>query len=34
MLEMFEDLHKNELDLYRLNFALVTIIPKDKDARQ
>jgi hypothetical protein len=30
---MFEDFHKGELDLYRLNFALLTVIPKVKDAR-
>jgi hypothetical protein len=33
LVEMFEDFHKGELDLYRLNFALITIIPKEKDAR-
>jgi hypothetical protein len=32
-LEMFEDYYKGELDLYRLNFALITVIPKEKDAR-
>jgi hypothetical protein len=30
---MFEDLHTGRLDLYRLNFALVTLIPKEQDAR-
>jgi hypothetical protein len=25
--------HWGELDLYRLNFALITVIPKEKDAR-
>jgi hypothetical protein len=33
ILEMFDDLYKGELDLYRLNFALITVIPKEKDAR-
>jgi hypothetical protein len=33
ILEMFEDFHRGKLDLYRLNFALITIIPKEKDAR-
>jgi hypothetical protein len=33
LIEMFDDFHKGRLDLYRLNFALVTIIPKEKDAR-
>jgi hypothetical protein len=30
---MFEDFHKGELDLYGPNFALITMIPKEKDAR-
>jgi hypothetical protein len=30
---MFIDFHEGKLDLYRLNFALITIIPKEKDAR-
>jgi hypothetical protein len=33
LMEMFRDLHKGELDLYRLNFALITVIPMEKDAR-
>jgi hypothetical protein len=33
LLAMFEDFHKDKLVLYRLNFALITIIPKKKDAR-
>jgi hypothetical protein len=32
-IEMFDDFHKGKLDLYRLNFTLITIIPKEKDAR-
>ena len=31
-LALFEDLYRGELDLYRLNFALVTLIPKVEDA--
>jgi hypothetical protein len=30
---MFKDLHAGRLDLYRLNFALVTLILKEQDAR-
>jgi hypothetical protein len=30
---MFEDFYKGELNLYRLNFALITVIPKEKDSR-
>jgi hypothetical protein len=30
ILEMFEDFHKDKLDIYRLNFSLVTIIPRRK----
>jgi hypothetical protein len=33
ILEVFEDFHKGELDIYRLNFALITIIPKENEAR-
>jgi hypothetical protein len=33
LLEMFDDFHNGRLDLYRPNFALVTIIHKEKDAR-
>jgi hypothetical protein len=33
LLAMFKDLSSGNLDLYRLNFALITIIPKEKDAR-
>jgi hypothetical protein len=32
-MELFEDFHKGRLDIYRLNFALITIIPKEQDAR-
>jgi hypothetical protein len=33
LMDMLDDFHKGKLDLYRLNFALITIIPKEKDAR-
>jgi hypothetical protein len=33
LLEMFEEFHRDKLDLYWLNFALITIIPKEHDAR-
>jgi hypothetical protein len=33
LLAMFKDFSSGNLDLYRLNFALITIIPKEKDAR-
>jgi hypothetical protein len=33
LIEMFEDFYKGELDIYRLNFALITIIPKENEAR-
>lgn len=29
---MFDDFHKGELDLYRLNFVVLTRIPKEKEA--
>jgi hypothetical protein len=30
---MLEDFHSGKLDLYRLNFALIMVIPKEKGAR-
>jgi hypothetical protein len=30
---MFQEFHRGELDLYRLNFVLITVIPKERDAR-
>jgi hypothetical protein len=30
---LFGDFHKEDLDMYTLNFALITIFPKEKDAR-
>lgn len=32
ILAMFEDFYKGDLDVYRLNFALVTLVPKVSDA--
>jgi hypothetical protein len=33
LLRMFSDWHKGELDLFRLNFSLLTLIPKEPDAK-
>lgn len=33
LLAMFRDLQPGSLDLYRLNFAMITLIPKEADAR-
>jgi hypothetical protein len=33
LLDMFRDFQKGELDIYRLNFALIIVIPKEKDDR-
>jgi hypothetical protein len=33
LMAMLEEFRRGQLDLYRLNFALITIIPKEKDAR-
>lgn len=33
MISLFDDLHKGNLDLFRLNFARITLIPKVADAR-
>lgn len=32
-MDLFSDFYHDKLDLYRLNFALITIIQKEKDAR-
>jgi hypothetical protein len=32
IIAMFDDLYKGELDIYRLNFGLVTLVPKVNDA--
>jgi hypothetical protein len=32
ILAMFNDFSKGELDIYRLNFAMLTLIPKEADA--
>jgi hypothetical protein len=34
MIDMFENFYSGKLDLYRLNFALITVIPKEKDTRK
>jgi hypothetical protein len=33
LVEMFENCHRGRLDLDRLNFALIIVIPKEKDVR-
>ncbi|CAD6339566.1 unnamed protein product [Miscanthus lutarioriparius] len=33
MLAMFNDFHQGRLDLHRLNFAMITLIPKEEGAR-
>jgi hypothetical protein len=33
ILDMFKDWHLGNLDLFRLNFSLLTLIPKEPDAR-
>jgi hypothetical protein len=33
LLSMFNDFHQGKLDLHRLNFALITLIPKEEGAR-
>jgi hypothetical protein len=33
LMEMFDDFHRGRLDIYRWNFALITVIPKEQDAR-
>ena len=29
---LFKDFYEGELDIYRLNFAMITLVPKEKDA--
>lgn len=31
-MNMFQDFYKGELDIYRLNFEMLTLIPKEADA--
>lgn len=33
MVKLFDDFHKGVLDLYRLNFAMLTLIPKVEEAK-
>ena len=32
LMNLFRDFEKNEADLYRINFAMLTLIPKEVDA--
>jgi hypothetical protein len=34
LLELFEDWFNGRLDIYRLNFAMITLIPKEDDAKE
>ncbi|CAN6218645.1 unnamed protein product [Urochloa humidicola] len=34
LMSMFDEFHKNELDLRRLNYGTITLIPKNKDANK
>jgi hypothetical protein len=33
LIAMFNELYNDKLDLYRLNFAMITLIPKENEAR-
>lgn len=33
LLAMLNDFHSNNLNIHRLNFALVTLVPKEENAR-
>jgi hypothetical protein len=32
LMAMFKDFHDGKLDIFRLNFAILTLIPKEPDA--
>ena len=32
IMELFEDFHKGKLDVYRLNYGVITLLPKVQDA--
>jgi mannosylglycoprotein endo-beta-mannosidase len=34
LLELFEDWFNGRLDIYKLNFAMITLIPKEEDAKE
>jgi hypothetical protein len=34
LVSLFEDFHRGELDLYTLNCAMLTLIPKVEEARE
>jgi hypothetical protein len=34
LLELFDDWYHGRLDIYRLNFAMITLIPKEDDAKE
>jgi hypothetical protein len=33
LIDMFNAWHEDKLDLFRLNFAMITLIPKENEAR-
>jgi hypothetical protein len=34
LINLFEDRYNGDLDIFRLNFAMITLIPKENDARK
>ena len=32
LMAMFKDFHEGKLDIFRMNFAILTLIPKEPDA--
>jgi hypothetical protein len=34
LIELFNDWHNGRLDIYRLNFAMITLIPKEDDLKE
>jgi hypothetical protein len=34
LFELFDDWYHDRLDIYRLNFAMITLIPKEDDAKE
>jgi hypothetical protein len=34
LITLFEDWFNGDLDIFRLNFAMITLIPKENDARE
>jgi hypothetical protein len=34
LISLFEDWFEGDLEIFRLNFAIITLIPKENDARE